>query len=464
MSERDKDQNSVASWVFIAVACFGIMGAMIWIVGSHLIVYHTAPVLRALGSVWRLMPDFVAGTAANDIQAQYWMARRYAATTGFQDWLHFANLCLKPYSYLFVLLVVGLFYRQTKVVKSRRVNARLGPKELAWQMSSVFSETAPVVGIQESLVANKLPAWRRQLFPEELIKKLRYQGKKVLVPDPSTPSATGDRGLMLDEARLIGALRAVDTYVVDSKRLLYSPYLGRQIVDLINDSKENRPGAFADRMSDVGKAIFAILAPYAFGGQNGRKESRAVIDALNYSAMGTKDGQANLSQKVVEDSFNKWRANAKATRLSRVHLWEYTYLYALLAQAQRRGKIGTWSFIWLKPMNRALFYALNTVGRNTPHAESGLVFSQVQYEEMTVRSGRLPLTPNGSPQIFTPALVSALTEEWKDWREGDDTDEDWWLDWLESALSNSAVFSPEESSALSALSSVPPLPPSGPDN
>lgn len=452
----DRNQTGVASWILLGLGCFSIMGMMAWVVGSHAIVFYTAPVFKAAGAVWKIIPTFIAGTAAMDVEVTYQVFRRSPGYVGFGDWLSFVNLCLSPYTYIFAVVAVWLFARQTKAVKSKRLTDRLGPAELAFSMMSVFSDIAPVVAIQEKLVARKLRAWKRQTFPEEFIKQLRYQGKRVLLPDPEAERTDGDRGLMLDESRLIGALRATKPYKHNGVTLRFSHHLGRQIVDLIQDTaaaKANSPVVHPDRLSDVGKAIFAILAPYAFGAKKGRDQSAQVKDALNYSAYGTPQGTANLSVPEVKKSFEQWRNHPLALKLARVHHWEYTYLYALLEQARRSGKIGTWSFIWLKPMNRVLYYVLNTCGRKTPHSEAALAFSQVQYERGVVKKGRLAITPSGEPYIFVDRVVKSLDEAWSSWRHGDDDLDNWWQV-EEPADINTALLQD-----LAAMGAQPQLPP-----
>lgn len=455
MSQREPE-NGVITWFLIGLICFGVIGIMIWITGSHAIVFYTAPVLRSMGSIWSLFPDAIAGTAANDIKVLYYVSRRDAAETSFGDWMSFVNLALTPYTYFFAVIAALLFLRQMKSMKSKRLNERLSPGELAGHMMGVFSEIAPVVAIQEKLVANKLPKWSRQVFPEEFIKKARYQGKKVLLPDPDAERTDGDRGLLLDESRITGALTETRKYKHQGVTLLRNHFLGRQIVDVIKDSKaaKDKKVVFVDRFSDVGKAIFAILAPYAFGAKKGRDQSRRVIDALNYSAYGTPEGEANLSVPEVAESFNQWRDHPMAARLAKVHHWEHTYLFALLEQARRSGKIGTWSFIWLKPMNRIMFYVLNSCGRKTPHSEAALAFSQFQFEQRVVREGFIPITPDGKPRIYTRSVVTSLQEEWEAWRKGDDDNENWWQDESLLDISDNAALM----SALNAMNNSPSVP------
>lgn len=208
---------------------------------------------------------------------------------------------------------------------------------------------------------------------------------------------------------------------------MVSRTLGNQVVNLLTD-RAKRP-CFPERFSSSGKVIFALLCAHAFGGEEGKKDYAKARDQLNNSARGAAHGFANLT--VAQWLFDKYKDNPKAAQLFAVHHWENTYLFELLVQAKKQGKCGHWEFIWLKPMNRVLFYVLNTVGRFTPHTESGAAFSQYQYERRCARMGHLPLFENkeaGTYQhmIYVEKTIKALELEWERWRDGEDDDDQWW--------------------------------------
>jgi hypothetical protein len=434
-SPGGKSDSSLLSFVGVILFVFLLMAAMVWYVSSNKIVYYLTPIVDAIASPWRLIPSSLSGTINADLDVTYKLFRYHANRIGFLDWISYVNLAFKPLSIFLVGLMIYLFYRQTKVVAAKRLNDNLSPKELAIKMMTVFPDIAPVVAIQDKLVANSLPKWARQVFPEELIRRAKYQNKSVLVPNRETDQ------LMIDETRLIGHFNVKKYFIHQNTRLAISPYLGRQIVDIRQDSK-NKTAVFPDRLSDSGKAIYSILAPHAFGGVKGKAESLRLSNALNMSAYRSAEGMCNLSIDVLSETFQKWRDHPISKKLAKMHHWENTFLYALLDQARSKGKIGTWSFIWLKPMNRILYYALNTEGRKTPHAEAGITFSQFQFERRAAKKGRIPVNAQGEHQIYSKKVVEALQEEWELWLAGGKDNDDWWKeeklrDWQE----NSPLFS-----------------------
>lgn len=421
MSQKGDNEDGILTWMALGLFVAAVIFLLLWFTASNKIVYYFTPIMDFFALPYRLIPDAFAGTVKADLDFTYKLFRSYPNRVGMMDWLDYVNTALKPLSIVLIGTMFWLFKRQHKKVKAQNVNRKITPKDLAQDMMKVFPDIAPVVCIQEKLVANNMPKWARQVFPEELLRKAKYQGKPILVPDPK-------RGeLAVDEDRLRGYFEEVKTWKHENTKLLVSKHLGRQIVDIRLDAK-NKEAVFVDRLSDSGKAIFAILAPYAFGGAAGKKESSAVAAALNMSAYGSELGMANLSIPSASESFNKWRKHPLAKRLAKVHHWENTFLHALLEQARRSGKIGTWSFIWLKPTNRVLYYVLNTTGRKTPHSEAAVTFSQFQFEERAAKSGRLPIDANGRPVIFSKRVIEALIEEWEFWLAGGEDNEDWWQD------------------------------------
>ncbi|RBL79752.1 hypothetical protein DDE05_55925 [Streptomyces cavourensis] len=97
---------------------------------------------------------------------------------------------------------------------------------------------------------------------------------------------------------------------------------------------------------------------------------------------------ARLDLEVVQETFDKYRRHRFIWQLLQVHHWEYTFLYELLSIAARSSKIGTSRHIWLRPMDRILFFVLDTHGRHTPHAESAVAVSgQHTFERLCLEEG-----------------------------------------------------------------------------
>src|SRR3546814_10839482 len=107
-------------------------------------------------------------------------------------------------------------------------------------MASVFPEIAPVVSIQRQIVSDSIPEWRRQTFPEELLKRAKSgKNKPVLVIDTdanehgsaSALHSDQDRSLKVDEQRLIEFITATSMVKVEEAKVRFNRFLGNQIMN-----------------------------------------------------------------------------------------------------------------------------------------------------------------------------------------------------------------------------------------
>lgn len=414
MSTHNKGgEDGIIAWLLISLAVLASLGFLAWLIASHKIVYFSGKFFDLAAFPWRYIPTQTAAQVVADLDMNYVLAMRHAAYVSIGDWISYGNLALKPWSFLFIGLMVFLSIKQFKTIKQKMINKPMSPAQLAKISSHTFSEIAPVLHIQEALVDDKLPGWRRQTFPIEMLEQARYQGKSLFIP-------TQNGGKSLDVNRLKSYLLETKKHKVGGLSLHTSVHLGTQIVNLKHDLVDiegKKELIFMDRLSNEGKAILCILAPYAFNKNKGREESAEVKDALNYSAYGSKNGQANLAVEEAQQAFAKWRKSPEVNRLALKHHWEYPFLCALLTLAQRRGKIGTWQFIWLKPMNRVMFYSLNTVGRATPHAQAAMTFSQQQFDIAAAKKGNLPVDRELNSTIYVDKVIESFEAEWAFWLE-----------------------------------------------
>ncbi|WP_454740478.1 secretion/conjugation apparatus DotM-related subunit [Cupriavidus necator] len=466
MAQPKKEEDGVLSWGLLILGTIAIFGGLIWMVGSHLVVYYFTPVLDLFATPYHWLPRSVVGTTPADLNATYTLYRAYPNRIGLLDWISYCNVALRPAAIAFFGVAAVLFLRQVRKVERSRLNAKMTPERLAEDMITVFTDIAPVVKIQKALIDDRLPGWRRQTFPDEFLRGARAGGKPILVVDEASdsvdiPNADRDSQLTVHAERLEQHLQADRVIAVGGEQLVQKRYLGRQIVNLMRDMKRKpEEVVFPDRLSDAGKVIFSIMAPYAFGGPTGRTESRRLYDALNLSAFGSATGMANLSIPLALETFEKWRAHPLVRNLAKIHHWEYTFLFGLLKQARRNGKFGPWSFIWLKPTDRVMFYVLDSEGRETPHTEGALAFSQAEFEVRCARLGYLPIRrreDNTFEHIVLSKYVhQGLTEEWESWRAGADDNEDWWQKADTWRMSSTAIMD-----AFAAINAAPPPPPPG---
>lgn len=438
---------------------FGVLFALVWFIASAKIVYWTSGLLRAVAVPWIVL-DAEVWRNIGEAYAFY-KIRPHEVTLG--NYIAYANDCWRPWGFVLALWLLGVTIARfvRPMMGAPTLKRSMQPMELAKELSKAYPSIIPVLHLGPALIADKLPLWRRQTFPEDVWQKEKVDGKPLV----ETVRETGDDGQA--KSREVLNLERVERYfrgdsqdgkpfMKDGRR--YSVMLGYHAVDLVKDAKRANEICFADRFSSAGKVIYALLAAYAFGGRAGKGEFEKAAAQLNRSCAGQKNGLPNLT--VAQWLYDKYRNHPQARKLFGVHHWEYTYLFALFKLAKRRGKITHTSFIWLKPQNRILFYVLNTVGRATPHTEAAAAFAQYDYEVQCARMKRLPLRLNErnqfEPCIMVKPAVEGLQMEFERYQAATSDDQDEWESQSDSIWQAARTLRAQELSIQMRLSQIKP--------
>ena len=428
MARRDDDREE--SPLYIALIMLGacaVLTFLVWIVASNRIVFGSLGPALAVGAMWKLFDSNVTIGAWNSLVVD---AQRFAVNptdVSVFEWATFIMTAFRP-----LTIVLGLLYLGSLVFIGFRgrktLTRKISPDDLIAMSTKHFTGIAPVVSIRKQIAEDKHPKWRRQVAPEDVF--LNFKVPKTKIESTGSLAKTGmpmiregkfDREVA--RAYFIGA----DELLPDGR--LVSRMLGRQIVNLPTDAKKAKSIVFPDRMSSEGKVLLALWSAVAFGGPKGRDEYWEYRDKLNLSAFGTADGIANLA--VAQPLYEKYRKNAMVNKLFAIHHWENTFLFALLALAQKKGRYTTAEILWLRPLNRVMFFALNTRGSYTPHTEAATTFAQHAYENACAKLNRLPLMQDEkgllTHVIYIDKAVDGLELECARWFDADEADDDdWW--------------------------------------
>lgn len=123
----------------------------------------------------------------------------------------------------------------------------------------------------------------------------------------------------------------------------------------------------ADALDIHTKALFAILAAKA------NHDRKAVMVMLNQIAASTLNGK--LEFNGVQELLNKYKDTKIVKQTVAKHAYVYTVMASLLQIARQDGVLATAEFLWLKPVDRKLWYMLNSVGRQTAFIEAAGPFA-----------------------------------------------------------------------------------------
>ncbi|CCD30244.1 putative conjugal transfer TrbA-like protein [Candidatus Glomeribacter gigasporarum BEG34] len=123
------------------------------------------------------------------------------------------------------------------------------------------------------------------------------------------------------------------------------------------------------------RALFAVFGLRAFF--KDVKGAQQLMDALSAVNRHSRPDFA-----LAQAAFQRCASAKTAPLWLTQHPYPRTLLMALLIEARTLGVLPSSHFIWLKPLDRALWYALNTAGRKVPFIESAGVFNQMQAERI----------------------------------------------------------------------------------
>ncbi len=151
-----------------------------------------------------------------------------------------------------------------------------------------------------------------------------------------------------------------------------------------------------DKLPPHVKALFAALAARINADGKG---SADLLESINRSAAG------KLDFTGADALCKKYQDTKPVRTIVQSHAYLLTVMASMLANARQDGVQASADFLWLKPLDRRLWYMLNTVGRQTPFAEVAGPYAHWLAEK---EIGRKILSP--MIEEATNALAIALKE------------------------------------------------------
>ena len=153
-----------------------------------------------------------------------------------------------------------------------------------------------------------------------------------------------------------------------------------------------------DRLPMHTKALFVIIGARI---ANEPGMSREVVEQIAKSA---NTGKLNFSK--INELAVKYCENKIVKKTIQRHAYILTVLAAMLEVARATGVLASADFLWLKIIDRRLWFMLNAVGRQTPTTEVAGPYAHWKYEKALDRAFRTPMIEEA-----TKALELALKEQ-----------------------------------------------------
>jgi intracellular multiplication protein IcmP len=150
-----------------------------------------------------------------------------------------------------------------------------------------------------------------------------------------------------------------------------------------------------DRLPPHVRALFAIFA----GRHNSDPGAVALLKQLSSSAT------TKLDFTGVDQLLKKYIDTKPVQQVIQSHAYILTVMASMLVLARLDGVQASADFLWLKPLDRRLWYTLNTVGRQTPFTEVAGIFAHWVAEKELGKKLQIPMVEEA-----TNALELALKE------------------------------------------------------
>lgn len=164
-----------------------------------------------------------------------------------------------------------------------------------------------------------------------------------------------------------------------------------------------------ETLSPGRRALAAAFLSYAGGN---KKECVSILDAAASSYTET-DGKAACSvlehngfAKRLAKAWKQHQGVLAEKSLARHTAYELPWFMAMLTRARQKGVLASSQFLWLRPLDRTLWYALNQCGGRAAWAEAFAAWAHYTAEE---KAGRALHEPYVAPAVVS--LRDALSAQ-----------------------------------------------------
>ena len=267
------------------------------------------------------------------------------------DWLR--------YPFIAILLVLAVVVYISNTARSFRQIYAL--REFAKLEQQNWPQITPVVGLDLIKTDIDSGPWAMAMTPLQFCKRYR----------------------LLEEVRAIRGTSRRDAARVEVmlKRGAANQLFAMQLGPLWMGVEKLPPhtkalfAAFAARINSDTKSAADLLSQL----------SRSSTTKLNYTGV-DELLKKHLNTKIVQSVIGS-------------HAYVATVMATMLEEARQDGVQASADFLWLKPLDRKLWYTLNTVGRQTPFIEVAGIFAHWIAEKEAQRRLRVPMVEEATNAV-----------------------------------------------------------------
>jgi intracellular multiplication protein IcmP len=268
--------------------------------------------------------------------------------------LVFVNQLIGEYTcYVFsvCLIFIGwLLYHHNVAGRFRKTYSM---KTLSAQEQVNWSAIMPVMG--KDLVKEDISVgpWAMALLPMEFARKYNLLKKEDRVLDKNIPGLEMTAGVRRAEAKRVFTLQL---------------------------------GPYWEGFQNCSPHVVGLAAIFIARINRDRTTAKNLLDEFNQNFANNK-----ISFTSAYPVIKKYAATPLVQEITQVHAYVLTVMASLLIEARKDGVLASAEFLWLKVVDRRLWYMLNCVGRQTPYSEIGGPFAHWKAELAMKRRCRVPM-------------------------------------------------------------------------
>ena len=251
---------------------------------------------------------------------------------------------------LVLLISAVVLYRSDVTLKFRRIHDM---KTLRAQEQRNWPCIMPVVNQDLAKVDINSGPWAMALTPMEFSRKYDLLKKEDPLLDNPVPGQEMTAGLRRS----------------DAKR-----YFTLQLGGYWNGFEQCPPHAAA------------LAAVFLARINRDRKAATMILEALDKTSL-----SGNPDYSIAFPILKKYQDCEQVHEITAKHAYLLTFMASLLKSSRDDGVVPSAEFLWLKPVDRRLWYMLNCVGRQTPFSEVAGPFAHWRAEQVLGRASKVPM-------------------------------------------------------------------------
>ncbi|KTC66540.1 IcmP protein (plasmid) [Legionella adelaidensis] len=344
-SQQQSDNSMAPVWIMVLIF---ITAFIIWKAGHQYIVSFIFYLNVLQGKLVNLFVDNTQ--LANDI---YLMQTIDPATVKWEQLIGYTQTVGDYVRYPIIVILVALaflLYHSNVTLKFRKV---YDMKKLRAQEQYNWPAIMPVVKLDLVSVNINEGPWAMALTPMEFARKHELLKKNDMLLDNPIPGMEFTASIRRGDAKRVFTLQL---------------------------------GPYFDGFEKAPPHARALAAVFLARINRDRSAASNILEVLN---KGFAEGKQDYS--VAWSTLKKYQNLEETQELIGQHAYLLTVMASLLQAARDDGVAPSSDFLWLKPIDRRLWYMLNCVGRQTPYAEVAGPFAHWKAELAMKRKSLVPM-------------------------------------------------------------------------